>query len=165
MRNVSDRGRTIESRAKHGKTLGRGNPIGVCVAALALAACGPSSKEISGAKSARYKADKLVLFNAAKSATEPKFHLAKSDETALGFETVGRWYNPEGQLAMEGNTNDVGKTGHNSVYPDNSINLVIVVKLLPDGDAWVVQVSPVMARYHAGAAVAGQGEVDHCSHS
>ena len=43
----------------------------VAMLAFALVACGPSSKELSGAKTAHYKGDKLVLFAAAKAATGP----------------------------------------------------------------------------------------------
>lgn len=124
--------------------------LSVCLAVVALAACGPSSKEMATVKSAHYKGDKLVLFNAAKAAVQTKYNLDKSDENTLGFQTVGRWYNPEGQLAMEGNTQKSG-AGYNSMYPDNSVNLVLVVTMLPDGDSWVVKVKPVMNRYHAGA--------------
>ena len=34
--------------------------------------------------------------------------------------------------------------------PDNSLNIALVVTLVPDGDAYVVQVKPLMMRYHAG---------------
>ena len=41
---------------------------------------------IKTAKEARYKGDKLALFNAAKNATAGKFDIEKADETRLGFE-------------------------------------------------------------------------------
>jgi hypothetical protein len=114
------------------------------IAAFALVACGPSSKELSGAKTAHYKGDKLVLFNAAKAATESKYKLEKSDETALGFQTISRWYTPEGLAAGErgGDMRDV---------PDKSLAIALVVTMQPDGDAWVVHVKPLMIRYHAGS--------------
>ena len=111
--------------------------------AIGLAACGPSSKETQTAKAARYKGDKLALFNAARQATEAKYKLAKSDETTLGFQTIGRWYTPEGLAAAE-TTEDMKNV------PDRSVNEALVVTLLPDGDAWVVDVKPVMVRYFAG---------------
>lgn len=117
------------------------NLIVFCVAVIALAACGPSNKEISGAKTARYKGDKLVIFNAAKAAAEEKYKLEKADETTLGFNTTGRWYTPEGLAAGERDIRDV---------PDRSLNITLVVTLLPDGDAWVVNVKPLMMRYIAG---------------
>jgi hypothetical protein len=116
----------------------------VAILAIGLVACGPSSKELSGAKSAHYKGDKLLLFAAAKSATEAKYKLQKSDETTLGLQTDGRWYTPEGLAAAErgGDMRDV---------PDKSLQIALVVTLQPDGDAWVVNIKPLMIRYHAGS--------------
>ena len=114
------------------------------IALLVLAACGPSSSEMKGAKSSRSKGDKLVLFAAAKAATEAKYHLQKSDENALGMQTIGRWYTPEGLGASE-------RDGDMRDVPDRSINIAFVVTLLPDGDAWVVSVKPLMMRFHAGS--------------
>jgi hypothetical protein len=119
------------------------NPAILCLVAI-LAACGPSSKELSGAKAARYQGDKLVLFGAIKSATEAKYKLEKSDETTLGLQTIGRWYTPEGLAAGErgGDMRDV---------PDNSLQITLVVTMQPDGDKWVVNVKPLMIRFHAGS--------------
>jgi hypothetical protein len=111
--------------------------------AIALVACGPSNKELQTVKIARYRGDKLVLFNAARQVTEAKYKLAKSDETTLGFQTVGRWYTPEGLAASERGDSMLD-------VPDRSINESLVVTLLPDGDAWVVDVKPLMMRYFAG---------------
>jgi hypothetical protein len=128
------------------------NPtIGLLIAALALVACGPSATELKGAKTAHYKGDKLVLFNASKAVTESKYKIAKSDETTLGFQTVGRWYTPEGLVVdREGGSEQRKSGGYDSAYPDLSINILLVVTLLPDGDEWVVKVTPVMERFHAG---------------
>lgn len=115
----------------------------VLLSLLALAACGPSSGELKSAKTARYKGDKLALFNATKDATEAKYKLQKSDENALGMQTTGRWYTPEGLAASE-RADDIRDV------PDNSLNIALVVTLVPDGDAYVVQVKPLMMRYHAG---------------
>jgi len=116
----------------------------VLLSLLALAACGPSSGELKSAKTARYKGDKLALFNATKDATEAKYKLQKSDENALGMQTTGRWYTPEGLAASE-RADDIRDV------PDNSLNIALVVTLVPDGDAYVVQVKPLMMRYHAGS--------------
>lgn len=107
-------------------------------------ACGPSSGELKSAKTAHYKGDKSTLFAAVKDVTESKYQLQKSDETALGMQTVGRWYTPEGLAASErgGDIRDV---------PDKSLNIALVVTLVPDGDAYVVNVKPLMMRYHAGS--------------
>ena len=45
------------------------------IAALAIAACGPSSKELSGAKTAHYKGDKLEMFTKIKTTIESKYDL------------------------------------------------------------------------------------------
>jgi len=106
-------------------------------------ACGPSSKEVATAKSARYQGDKLALFQATKAVVESKYNLQKSDETTLGMQTEARWYSYEGlaQTPRGGDMRDV---------QDKSINIALVVTLLPDGDAWIVKVTPVMARYNQG---------------
>ena len=116
----------------------------LAAAALALGACGSSNKEISAAKSAHYKGDKAAMFDAMKTATESTYKLKSADPNALGLETLPRWYSPDGMLASErgGDIRDV---------PDNSIQLSLRATLLPDGDSWVVQVKPMMLRYHAGS--------------
>jgi hypothetical protein len=121
------------------------------VIALALAACGASSGEVKAARTAHYTGDKMALFTAMKTAVEGKYKLDKVDETTLGLQTLGRWYNPEGQIAAEGNTTGDYKSGYKTPYPDKSINIVYAVGLKQDGDAWVVQVKPVLNRYHAGS--------------
>lgn len=113
------------------------------IALVALVACGPSGKEVAKAKQARYQGDKLTLFAAVKAATESKFKLQKSDETTLGMQTIGRWYSPDG-LAVSASTDDVRD------LVDQSINLTIVVELLPDGDNWVVAVRAIMMRFNKG---------------
>jgi len=118
------------------------NLILTALALVAIAACGPSTKELSGAKTARYHGDKLAIFNAMKEAVAAKYTIEKSDETTLGLNTTNRWYTPEGLAASErGDMRDV---------PDRSIGIVFVVKVLPDGDNWVVNVEPMMQRYFAG---------------
>lgn len=110
---------------------------------LALAACGPSNKEVAMAKQARYQGDKLVLFNATKAAVESKHKLHKADELALGMQTIGRWYTAEGMVAP-GSDDDMKQV------PDKSIRMTLVVRILPDGDNWIVHVEPSMLRRVAG---------------
>ena len=117
--------------------------VALLVAAFAFA-CGPSSGELKTAKTAHYKGDKLEMFNLAKETTEAKYKLQKSDENALGMQTVGRWYTPE-RLAASERGDDMRDV------PDKSLNVALVVTLVPDGDAYVVQVKPLMIRYHAGS--------------
>jgi hypothetical protein len=109
------------------------------LAACVVVACGPSNSSIKTAKEAHYKADKLVLFNATKGALAGKFELEKADETRLGFETILRWYGPEGLLVSE-RGEDVRD------IPDRAISLKLVVTVLADGDSYVVRVKPMMLR-------------------
>lgn len=114
------------------------------IAALVIAACGPSSKELSGAKTAHYKGDKLVMFGAIKTAVGNKYHIQKSDENTLGLQTIGRWFTPEGLAAGE-------RDGDMRDVPDKSIQIALVVTMQPDGDAYVVTVKPLMLRFLAGS--------------
>jgi hypothetical protein len=118
--------------------------LAVLIATVALAACGPNAKELSGAKSARYKGDKLQMFASIKTTVEQKYHIEKSDETTLGLQTVGRWYTPEGLAAGERNDDmrDV---------PDKSLRIALVVTMQADGDTYLVNVKPLMIRYMAGS--------------
>lgn len=111
--------------------------------AVFAVACGPSSKEIATAKSARYQGDKLMLFATIKATVESKYNLTKSDETTLGMQSEGRWYSPEGlaQTPRGGDMRDV---------QDKSVNFAAVVTMLPDGDNWIVKVTPILARYNQG---------------
>jgi hypothetical protein len=110
----------------------------VCV----VAACGASNQEVVGAKTAHYKGDKMALFNAMKDAVAAKYKIDKSDETTLTVQTIGRWYTPDGLAASErSDMRDV---------PDRSLNIVFGVTLRPDGDAYVVQITPAYKRFFAG---------------
>jgi hypothetical protein len=114
------------------------------LALAALVACGPSSKEVATAKSARYQGDKLELFANVKAATEAKYKLTKSDETSLGLQTEARWFSTEGLAVTPRGDNDMRDV------PDKSINIALVVTMLPEGSNWVVKVTPIMARFNQG---------------
>ncbi|HSN26540.1 MAG TPA: hypothetical protein VLT45_09645 [Kofleriaceae bacterium] len=116
----------------------------VLLLSLLAFACGPSSGELKAAKTAHYKGDKIAMFNATKDAVEAKYKLQKSDENALGMQTTGRWYTPEGLAASE-------RSDDMRDVPDNSLNIALVVTLVPDGDSYVVNVKPLLMRYHAGS--------------
>jgi hypothetical protein len=119
------------------------NLVLTALAIAALCACGASSKEVAMAKSARYKGDKLEMFAATKSAVEAKYQLEKSDETALGMQTIPYWYSVEG-LTEPIRNNDVRDLS------DKSVKIVLVAELKSDGDAYTVKVTPVLARYNRG---------------
>jgi hypothetical protein len=111
--------------------------------ALAAIACGPSSKEVATAKTARYQGDKLQLFAATRAVVEGKYKLTKSDETTLGLQTEPRWFSPEG-LTTSSSPDDERD------LPDKSIRIAMVVQLLPDGPAWIVKITPLMLRKNKG---------------
>jgi hypothetical protein len=111
----------------------------------ALGACGgPSGRDIAMAKQARYTGDKLAIFNATKAAVESKYSLEKSDETTLGMQTKARWYTSDG-ITAPGNDADFRQV------PDKAIRVVHVIRMLPDGDKWIVQDEPVLMRRVAGS--------------
>jgi hypothetical protein len=110
---------------------------------VAAAACGASSHSIETARAARYRGDKIALFDAAKQATAAKYQLAESDETTLRIATIGRWYRPDGMLASE-RSNDMRDV------PDRSVHLQLIVTLVPSGSDWAVEIAPIMMRYFAG---------------
>jgi hypothetical protein len=120
--------------------------LSLSIATLCLiAACGgPSNKDIAMAKQARYTGDKIAIFTTLKSAVENKYKLDKSDETALGMQTKPRWYTQDGILAP-GSDEDYRQV------PDKAIRVVHVVRMLPDGDSWIVQDEPVLMRRIAGS--------------
>jgi hypothetical protein len=114
------------------------------LALAALVACGPSSKEVATAKSARYQGDKLELFANVKTATEAKYKVMKSDETSLGLQTEARWFSPEGLAVTPRGDNDMRDV------PDKSVHIALVVTMLPDGSNWVVKVTPMLERWNIG---------------
>ncbi len=119
--------------------------LSLSMIAFALVACGgPSGKDIAMAKTARYTGDKLVIFNATKAAVESKYKLEKSDETTLGMQTKSRWYTQDGILAP-------GSDENFKEVPDRAIRVVHVVRMLPDGEQWIVQDDPLLMRRVAGS--------------
>ena len=111
---------------------------------MGLWACGPSSSEVSGAKTAHYKGDKAAMFEAAKAAVADKYKIDKSDVNELGIQTTARWYTPEG-LAAAGDGQDMRQV------PNRSLSIAFVVTLRADGDAFIAVVKPLMIRYVAGS--------------
>lgn len=123
------------------------NLIVSVAAVVAIAACGPSNKQVALAKQARFAGDKLVLFGATKGAVEAKYKLQKSDETTLGMQTEGRWFTPDG-LANSADSSDPG------AMVDQSLNVALIVELLAEGEHYVVSVKPMLARFTRGQAQA-----------
>ncbi|MEO8707313.1 MAG: hypothetical protein ABI867_45215 [Kofleriaceae bacterium] len=128
----------------------------IVLIALAVVGCGPSGHEIGKAKTTRYHGDKMVLFAAVRSVTEGKHKLAASDETTLTIVTKGRWFTPEGTVSNwdpgDVTASGVGTpsiTGKERIE-DRSWHVTLVVKLLPDGDNWIVHVEPRYLQFRSG---------------
>lgn len=119
------------------------NFIIALLVAVLVAACGANA-EVKAAKTAHYKGDKAAMFEIAKQTLAQNYNIQKADEASLGMQTAGRWFTPEGLAAAESG-------GDMRVVPDNSLNIAMVVTFVPDGDAYVVNVKPLMMRYHAGS--------------
>lgn len=123
---------------------------------LMVVGCGPSSREIGKAKTARYQGDKLVLFSAVKQITEGKHKLSVSDETTLTIVTKGRWFTPEGTVS-NWDPGDVTGSGEGTPsisgkerIEDRSLHVTLVIKLLPDGNNWIVHVEPKYLQFRTG---------------
>jgi uncharacterized protein YcfL len=115
------------------------------IAALALVACGASSKEVAMAKTAHYQGDKAQLFAAMRTAVEAKYKVTKADDASLAVQTEAHWYSPEGLSQTPR-----GEGTEMQDLVDKSINIAMVVAMVPDGNLWVVKVTPVMARFNRG---------------
>lgn len=116
------------------------------IAALALVGCGATSKEVAMAKTARYTGDKLQIFATMRAAVEAaNYKLTKTDEATLAVQTEAKWFSPEGLTQ-----NPRGEGTEMIDLVDKSINIAMVVRMFPDGDVWVVKVTPVMTRYNKG---------------
>lgn len=107
------------------------------------------------AKIAHYKGDKLQMLAAAKAAAEAKYKLGVVDETTLSIRTMGRWHTPDG-LASNWDPGDMsGGAGVPSItagarMADRSFWITLTVKLLPEGDSWIVHVEPTYLQYRRG---------------
>ena len=125
------------------------NLSGRLAAVVALAtlagACGASDSQVKAAKEARYTGDKLVLFNAAKTAVSAKYEIEKADPDALGFETRAVWFQHDDGMRVPMPGDDM------RMVPDKALNLAFAIALLPDGDKWIIKVTPKMMRRVAGS--------------
>jgi len=117
--------------------------LAIALAAVALAACGPSGKQVATAKQARYQGDRQQIFAVIRQTVAERYKIEQADEASLAVQTVGRWYNPEGQ-PISANIGDVRDV------PDQSLNVALVVQLLPDGEHDVVSVKASIMRYIKG---------------
>jgi hypothetical protein len=128
------------------------------LALIGLASCGASRRDVALAKTARYRGDPHHLFAGVKMATEDKWRLAYSDETTLTVITIGRWFTPEGtasnwdpgEMQTIGDVQGMpGLQGRERIQ-DFSINVQLTVRLLPEGDYWIVHVEPRYLQFRTG---------------
>jgi hypothetical protein len=120
------------------------NLIVTCAVLAVLAACGGGSREAALAKTARYKGDKLEIFNAMKASIESKYQVAQSDENTLTVITTNRWYTPEGLVTTSGEQ-DIRQV------PDKSLLIGFNVKQVPDGDSFLIVIDARILRIQKGS--------------
>lgn len=113
---------------------------------LAFAACGPSNSELRTAKTAVYNTDGSRLFAIAEQAAgDENYKLGAVDDGHLTFETVPKWYSPEGDLQSAGAENYTQVDNH-------SVKVSFVVAVTSTGpNQYVVTVKPHTWQYIAGS--------------
>jgi hypothetical protein len=126
---------------------------------LAVGSCGPSTRDIALAKTARYNADKLRIFQLTKWVTERKYQIYQSDETALTIYTKARWHTPEGLGSQWSDPGDVIGVGNNINFVtqrgrpairDQSLLIAMIIRILPEAKNWVVYIETKIWRYNVG---------------
>jgi len=111
---------------------------------LAFAACGPSNAELRTAKTAVY-ADGSEVFAIAEQAAGDENYKLVADEGHLTFETVPKWYSPEGDLQSAGADNYTTVDNH-------SVKVSFIVAVTSAGPGqFVVTVTPHTWQYVAGS--------------
>ena len=106
--------------------------------------CAASNRAVETAKAAHYRGEPVALLGATRAAVAAKYEVATADETARRIETTARWYTPEGLSASAGGADDLRD------IPDRSIQLKLIITLVPYGDDWSVSIEPIMRRYFTG---------------
>ncbi|HEY6038615.1 MAG TPA: hypothetical protein VIV58_30240 [Kofleriaceae bacterium] len=111
---------------------------------LAFAACGPSNAELRTAKTAVY-ADGSQVFAIAEQAAGDENYKLVADEGHLTYETVPKWYSPEGDLQSAGADNY-------TTVNNNSVKVSFIVAVTSAGAGqYVVTVTPHTWQYVAGS--------------
>ena len=113
---------------------------------LAFAACGPSNSELRTAKTAVYNTDGSKLFAIAEQAAgDENYKLGAVDDGHLSFETLPKWYSPEGDLESPGADSYTTVANH-------SVKVSFIVALTGTGpNQFVVTVTPHTWQYVAGS--------------
>jgi hypothetical protein len=113
---------------------------------LAFTACGPSNSELRTAKTAVYNTDGSRLFAIAEQAAgDENYKLGGVDDGHLTFETVPKWYSPEGDLQSAG-------AGDFTRVDQHSVKVSFAVAVTSTGpNQFVVTVTPHTWQYVAGS--------------
>lgn len=118
--------------------------VSVVLVGLALVACGPSSGQIRTARTARYHTTASAAFQAGVAAlTQNGYKVANADPVLAKALTTGRWYESDGTFAMKGGDDLV-------IQQEGMIFLTLAIAVVPDGDAFRVEVTPHGLQHRAG---------------
>ena len=118
----------------------------VPVMVLGVVACGPSSAELRTAKTAMYAGDTTRLFAlAAEGAADEHYKIGDVDDGHLRFETVGRFYGPEGDLQSQGAGGYVRVDNHSV-----KVSFIVAITATED-DRYMITVTPRTWQYLAGS--------------
>lgn len=116
------------------------------VAVFAFVACGPSSAQIRTARTARYKTTASAAFQAGMSALSANdYKVAAADPVAGKARTVVRAYEADGTYAARNSDDEVAPK-------DGMVFLAIDIAVVPDGDAFRVEVTPLAEQFRNGYA-------------
>jgi hypothetical protein len=117
--------------------------LGWVLLACLVVACGPSSKQVKAAQTARYTPPASGLFSDLQAAVEGEYEIAQSDPNEPALITVERWFNAEGAAESSGAGDSVNAN-------DGGIRLAFLVKLVEGTDGVAVEVKPIVHRVRAG---------------
>lgn len=111
-----------------------------------IAACGPSNAEVRTARTAVYTGDVHRIFELAEQgALDEHYKVGDVDDGHLSFETVGRFYSPEGDLQSEGAGGYVKVDNH-------SVKVSFIVTVAEtDTNQYAITVTPRTWQYLAGS--------------
>jgi hypothetical protein len=118
----------------------------VSVMVMGMVACGPSTAELRTAKTAVYAGDTTRIFAlAAEGAADEHYQVGDVDDGHLMFETVGRFYSPEGDLQSPGAGGYV-RVDHHSV----KVSFIVAIHATDD-NRYMITVTPRTWQYLAGS--------------
>ncbi len=116
----------------------------VATLALVAVACGPDT-QMMAVKTAHYKGDKAAMFAAIQQAVADKHKVHEADPATLTVKTEIHWFSQEGESLMA----DVDSGDTRNLH-DRSLSIVLVASLVPQNDAWIVEVHPLYQRFFRG---------------